>query len=135
FHDTAAPARKPVPVTFMEKAGPPTAAVEGEMLVMVGGEARMARTTEFDAGPVGLASVTCADPTWLIRWAGTAAVTCVALPKVVARGVPFKDTTAPDWKPVPTTVIVNVGPPTVTLDGEILVMTGGGAVIVNVAVL
>src|ERR1700722_1225093 len=62
---------------------------------------------------------------------GTPAVTCVPLTKVVVSPVPFNDTIAPLTKPVPLTVKVNVGPPAVTVEGEMVVITGGGAMIAN----
>lgn len=71
-------------------------------------------------------------------------MTWVALTKVVASGVPlakllptFSDTaaTAPGAKPVPLIVSVNDALPAVTLDGEMLVIAGTGAVMVNVSAL
>lgn len=57
------------------------------------------------------------------------------LTNVVVRGVPFNDTTAPETNPEPFKVNVNAGPPDVTVDGERLVITGAGGVMVNGRVL
>jgi hypothetical protein len=54
---------------------------------------------------------------------------------VVANGVLFSDTTAPAANPVPLTVNVNAALPAVTLEGEMLVMIGPNAAIVNVKAL
>jgi hypothetical protein len=54
---------------------------------------------------------------------------------VVVNGVLFNDTTAPAANPVPVTVKVNAAPPAVTLEGEMLVITGPGGVMVNVKAL
>jgi hypothetical protein len=50
-------------------------------------------------------------PAEAIRVAGTEAVSCVALTKVVASVVPFQFTVAPETKLVPFTVSVNAPPP------------------------
>jgi len=55
-----------------------------------------------------------------------AAVTCVALTKVVTRELPLRLTVAPDKKPVPLTVRVKPVPPTSVLAGERDVIAGGG---------
>ena len=55
--------------------------------------------------------------------------------KLVVSLVLLKDTVAPEKKPVPFTVNVNAGPPAVTVAGEMLVISGTGAVIVNVTEL
>jgi hypothetical protein len=52
--------------------------------------------------------------------AGTAAVNCESLTKLVWRAVPFHFTTEADAKPVPFTVSVIPGPPEAVLAG-----TGG----------
>jgi hypothetical protein len=67
--------------------------------------------------------------------AGTPTVTCVPLTKVVVTGEPFNATTAPDIKPEPFTVKVSALPPAVTVDGEMLVITGAGSVMANGSVL
>jgi len=52
-----------------------------------------------------------AVPGAAMRLAGTWAVNCAALTKLVASALPFHWTTAPERKPVPLTVRVNAGPP------------------------
>src|SRR5579883_330800 len=64
-----------------------------------------------------------------MRLAGMAAVTCVALAKVVLSAVEFIITTAPATKPVPLTVRFTAGLPATTEAGEMLVITGPGSVI------
>ena len=70
-----------------------------------------------------------------MRFAGTAAVTCVPLTKVVAKVVLLNDTVTPLRKPVPTTFKVKAGPPAVVVDGEMLLITGAGTVIVRLTAL
>ena len=80
-----------------------------------------------------------------MRSAGTAAVSCVALTKVVAKMVLLNDTVTPLRKPVPTTFKVKAGLPAGVVDGEMLLMANGtpiarltaleGAVPVLVAVM
>lgn len=131
FNDTAAPEKKPVPLTVKVNPGPPATTLAGEMLVIVGTGNVMVKVTELDPCPDGLARLICADPGCAIAEAGTVAVTCVALPKVVLKGVPFNDTTAPETKPVPFTVRINAALPAFTVAGEMLVITGAGVPMVN----
>ena len=104
LNDTAAPARKPVPFTVKVNAAVPATTDAGEMVVITGVGTVIVNVTELEAGPDGLATLICADPACARSVAGTIAVTCVALTKVVASGVEFNDTTAPVKKPVPFTV-------------------------------
>ena len=67
--------------------------------------------------------------------AGTAAVICVGLTKVVAKGVLLNDNVTPLRKPVPTTFKVKAGPPAAVVDGEMLLMVTAGTVIVRSAAL
>jgi hypothetical protein len=66
-----------------------------------------------------------------MRLAGTDAVSCVALTKVVVRAVVFSDTVAPLRKLAPFTVNVIAGPPATTVEGEIVVIAGVGTVMVR----
>ena len=58
--------------------------------------------------------------------AGMAAVSWVALTKVVVRFTPFQRTVEADTKPLPVTVSVNAGPPWSALLGESVESTGTG---------
>ena len=124
-----------MPFTVNVNAGPPAVTLDGEMLLITGAAGVMVNVTALEAGPDGLAKVICADPGCAVSVAGTPAVTCVPLTKVVVSAVPFNDTTAPDTKPVPFTVNVNAGPPAVTVAGEMLVITGAAGATVNVNAL
>ena len=135
LNDTVAPARKPVPVTVKVKAGPPEATVDGEMPVTTGVWTAIVRLTALDAVPPVFVTVIGAVPGRAIRLAGTAAVSWVALTKVVLKAVPFNDTAAPEKKPVPLTVNVSAALPALTVAGEMLMMTGSGSAIVKVTAL
>src|SRR5689334_15759065 len=67
----------------------------------------------FEAVLPGFTTITLAVPTLAIRLAGTVAVSCVALTKLVVSGEPFHCAAAPETKPEPLTVSVKVEPPTV----------------------
>ena len=64
---------------------------------------------------------------------GTAALTCVAVTKVVGRGEPFHWTTAPCANPVPVTPRVKAGMPAMTEAG-LRDVIAGGALMVKVTV-
>jgi hypothetical protein len=81
--------------------------------------------------PPGRTTVTLADPWVAIAVFGTAAVTLVALTKVVVRAVVPKLTTAPVAKYVPVTVRVNAAPPCVA-DVLLRRVSVGAAVMVKV---
>ena len=134
FTTTLAPVRKPVPVT-VKTNGVPTFTLVGEILVMVGRGAVIVRVTLLDAAPPAFAAVICADPGCVIMLAGTAAVSCLALTKVVVKAVLLNDTVAPARKFVPVTVRVKAAPPDVTVDGERLVIVGAGGAIVSATAL
>jgi hypothetical protein len=82
---------------------------------------------------VGLDTVTLARPRKAVSAAKIAAVSCVALTKVVARGIPFQLTTDPATKFVPFTTSVKPDEPqygieaTGVEDGEIEVEVMVGA--------
>src|SRR6266699_3637849 len=96
----------------------------------------MVKVTGLDA-TVGLDTVTGAGPGKAVSVAKIAAVSCVALTKLVARGVPFQLTTEAATKFVPFTTSVNPDAPQYGMeaigaeDGEIevevIVGAGGGA--------
>jgi hypothetical protein len=70
-------------------------------------------------------AVTWAVPAAAMSLAGMAAVTCVALTKVVVRAAPFQLTVAPETKLLPLTVSVNAAPLAVAVFGESEVRAGG----------
>jgi hypothetical protein len=74
----------------------------------------------------GLVTVTFKRPAAAMSEARMAALSCVALTKVVVRAFPLKLTVEPLTKFVPFTVNVNPGPPAIALVGEMLVIVGAG---------
>src|SRR4029077_4307746 len=94
--------------------------------LVVGPErAAMVKGRAFDVAP-SAGTVTLAVPAAARSAAGTRAVTCDALTKVVASGVPFQATVAPDGRLLPLTVRVRSAPPTDAEAGLRLVMAAGG---------
>lgn len=93
------------------------------------------KLTAFDVPPpgVGVTTVTLAVPTLAMSVAGIAAVNCVALTKVVVRGLPFHCTVEPLTKLLPLTVKVKAAPPAVAPFGFKLVIEGRGLLMANVA--
>ena len=81
-----------------------------------------------------LETVTFALPGCAIRVADTAAFKRFPLTNVVARGLPFQSTTAPETNPLPFTARVKAAPPAVVMDG-LRELIAGPAVIVSVATL
>jgi hypothetical protein len=81
---------------------------------------------------VGFLTVTLADPVLATSLAGTCAVICVALTKVVIRAAPFQLTTDVPTKLLPFTVTVNDAPPALALAGESELIVGTGLLIGNV---
>ena len=130
FSDTVEPLVKLVPFMVSGNVGPPAVTLVGVILVMVGGAVTV-RDTALDAALPGFVTVTDKVPGCWIWLAGTEALSCVLLTKVVVSDVVPMSTVAPDTKLLPTTVKVNAGPPCVTVAGEISVMAGAGAVIVQ----
>ncbi len=122
-------ATKPVPFTVKLNPAPPAVALVGEMLVIVGTGLFTMKLTAFDVPPPGLLTVTLTLPTVAMSEARMAAVTCVALTKVVTRALPPKLTTEFATKFVPFTVKSNPAPPAVALVGEMVVMLGPWATV------
>ncbi len=91
----------------------------------------------FDVPPpgAGVTTVIVGVPPLAMSLARIVAVSDVALPTVVARGLPFTCTTDVPTKFVPVTVNGNAGPLAVTVAGLIVVIVGaaGGTVTVSVA--
>lgn len=117
-----------VPFTVKVNAAPPAVALVGEIVVMVGAGLFTVKATEFDVPPpgVGLVTVKLKVPPVAMSEAGIAAVSCVALIKVVARVFPLNFTVELLTKFVPFTAKVNAPPPAVALVGERVVMVGTG---------
>ena len=145
FHFTTEALMKFVPVTVRVNAAPPAVAEVGEIIVSVGEglfvAALMVNVCALEVPPpgVGFKTVTEAVPAEAMSVAGTIAVSCVALPKVVVNAAPFQFTTEELMKFVPVTVRVNAAPPAVAEVGEIIVSVGEGLppaeVIVNGSVV
>jgi hypothetical protein len=94
--------------------------------VITGAAGLIVKVVAADEVPPGFMTTTLAMPAAEIRFAGTAAVNCVALTNVVVSVVLFHFTRAPDTNPVPVTVSVKAGPVAVADDGLKLVIVGGG---------
>ena len=73
--------------------------------------ALIVKVRALDTAPPGFRTVTEALPATAISAAGIAAVSWVALTKVVVRFAPFQRTTEPLTKLLPFTVSVKAGPP------------------------
>src|SRR5438477_80722 len=134
FQPTLAPTSNPVPVSVSVNPAPPAVALEGDSVVSVGPPALTGRLSAADVPPPGAAvvTVTLATPATARSVAGIAAVSWVALTKVVVRVAPFHLTVLPLTKPVPATVSVKAGPPTRALLGVRPVSVGAGLFTVNV---
>ncbi len=119
---------KLLPFTVNVKAALPTGVLVG-LIELIDGAAPTVKFAAFDPRPPEV-TLTENVPAVVIRLAGTDAVNCVGFATVVLSVFPLKLTVAPDEKPVPLTVSVNVGPPAVALSGERELTVG---VTVNVA--
>jgi hypothetical protein len=130
---TAAPDRKPVPLTVSVKPAPPTVTPAGESEVIVGTGLFTAKGEFADVPPpgAGLVTVTLNEPAAAISAAAIDAVNCVALTNDVALAVPLKFTTEVETKFVPFTVSVKATPPFTALAGESEVMVGAGLFTTN----
>ena len=86
------------------------------------------KVTAFDVPPpgAGLVTVTGTDPTVVTSVAGTVAVNCVALTKVVARAAPLNLTTEVLTNPVPFTISGKPAEPAKIMEGDSEVITGAG---------
>ena len=98
------------------------------VIIGEGAAALIVKLTAFEVPPpgVGVTTVTLAVPAEAISLAGIAAVSCVALTKVVVRALPFHRTVEPLMKFDPFTVRENAAPPVVAEFGLIVVMAGTG---------
>ena len=127
-----------VPLTVNVKAAAPAVTLVGEIDVSVGtgfGALATLKTTAVEVPPpgVGLITVTLALPAVAMSEARMAAVSCVALTKVVVFALPLNWTTDVETKFVPLTVRVNAAPPAVAPVGDSEVIAGAGLLTVNVA--
>src|SRR5579864_9748801 len=106
FHCTVDPETNPVPLTVNVKVAPPTVAVEGESVVIVGSGGLIVKVAALEVPPpgAGFTTVTCPLP----ALAMSAAVICVvrteALVNEVVRLLPFHWTVDAAINPVPLTV-------------------------------
>lgn len=122
-----------VPFTVNVNPAPPTIALAGERVVIVGNGLFTANGEFPDVPPpgAGLVTVTLKDPAAAISAGVIAAVICVALTNVVVLAVPLNFTDELATKPVPLTVSVKAGPPVVAVFGESEVIVGAGLFTVN----
>src|SRR5438876_1305741 len=127
-----------LPVTVSVNAAPPATAVLGdrEVSVGLGFGAVIVNVCGLDVPPpgAGVNTVTEAVPAVAMSAVVICAVSCVLLPNVVARWLPFHCTMDELMKFVPVSASVKAAPPATTLlgDSELSVGLGFGAVIVNV---
>lgn len=130
FHCTIEALVKFVPLTVKVNATPPATPELGLIAVVVGAGAAalIVKVTALDVPPpgVGLKTVTLAVPAEAMSEAGIAAVSCVALTKVVVRALPFQRTVEPLMKFDPLTVNVKAAPPAVAEVGLMVVIAGTG---------
>ena len=130
---TVAVASKFVPLTVRVKAAPPIVAEVGEMPVIVGAPAILIVNVEPADVPPDPVTVIVAEPEVAIRLAGTAAVSWVALIKVVGSAVAPHLMVEVELKFVPLTVSVKAALPAEIDTGDRLVIVGTAALIVKVA--
>ena len=127
FHNTVSPETKLAPVTVSVNVALPASAFAGDRAVREGTGGLTAKVRELDVPPAAVRTLTVAVPMAAIKPAGTAAASCVELPKVVARALPFHSTVFPEIKLLPLTVKVNAELPAFTLEGESEPRVGAGA--------
>ena len=91
----------------------------------------MVNVEPFDTAPF-VDTVTVAVPVAAMRFAPTVPVNWLALPNVVARGVPFHNIVEPAANRAPFTIRANAGPPACADGGLILLIDGVEGAIVKV---
>jgi hypothetical protein len=111
------PAVKLSPDTVSVNAGLPCVVVDGFSVVNTGAGV-IVKVKGAESAPGPPLTVTPMVPGAAIRLAGTSAVSCDALTKVVANGVPSKFTSIPLEKFAPFTVKVNAAAPAVREGGR-----------------
>ena len=120
----------PVPVNVSVKAAPPAVADVWLRLVIAGGGAGlMVNETAFDTLLPGLTAVIVTVPGWAISVAGTLAVTCPLVTKVVVSAVVFHSMVVPVLNPLPFTVSENAAPPAVADAGDNDEIAGGALIV------
>src|SRR5438874_1040926 len=134
FQRTVEPLTKLVPVTVSVRAALPADVLVGDSVESVGEGLLTLNVCAAEVPPPGAGVTTVTDAVAAVARseAGMAAVSCVALTKVVVRAAPFQRTPEALTKLLPFTVSVNAAPPTLALEGESDVSDGAGVVIVNV---
>src|SRR3989454_1016756 len=134
FQRTVDPFTNPVPLTVSVKAAPPTVALVGVSPVIVGMGLLTGNVCAAEVPPpgVGVNTVTCGVPAVAMSAAGIAAVSWVALMKVVVRAAPFHCTALPFTNPVPFTVSVKPAPPKGVLAGDSEEIVGAALLIESV---
>ena len=132
FHHTVELLINPVPFTVNVKAAPPAVAELGLKLVMAGVGLLIVKVCALEVPPpgAGVTTVTEAVPAVAMSVAGMAAVSCVALTKVVVRAFPFQFTVEFAVKLFPLTVRVNAAPPAIAAFGLIELVVGAGVLAV-----
>src|SRR5438552_1720837 len=139
FQRTTDEPMKLLPVTLSVNAAPPATTVLGdrEVSVGLGFGAVIVNVCGLDVPPpgAGVNTVTEAVPAVAMSAVVICAVSCVLLPNVVARWLPFHCTMDELMKFVPVAVRVNPAPPATALLGEIELSVGTRLLIVNVSAL
>src|SRR5437762_293802 len=126
FQRTVEPLTKLVPVTVSVRAALPADVLVGDSVESVGEGLLTLNVCAAEVPPPGAGVTTVTDAVAAVARseAGMAAVSCVALTKVVVRAAPFQRTLAPMSYPVPVSVSVNPAPPTAALEGDSAVSVG-----------
>src|SRR5206468_457004 len=126
FQRTVELLRKFPPFTVSVNATPPANALPGDRLLTAGAGLLIEKVCAPEVPPpgAGVTTVTEAVPALAMSAAVIAAVSCVALTKVVVRAAPFHCTVLPVTKPVPVAVSVKAAPPAVALVGDTEVSVG-----------
>src|SRR5439155_320716 len=130
---TVEPLTKLVPVTVSVRAALPADVLVGDSVESVGEGLLTLNVCAAEVPPPGAGVTTVTDAVAAVARseAGMAAVSCVALTKVVVRAAPFQRTPEAFTKLLPFTVSVNAAPPTLALEGESDVSDGAGVVTVT----
>ena len=130
FHLIVVPLMKLVPSTVSIKEALPAVALLGVKTLSIGtgllGVMVKGKAELVPPPGSGVKTVTDTDPAAIKFVAGTSAVNCVGLIKLVARSTPFHLTTEPLTKLLPVTVSVKAALPAIAVTGLIETITGTG---------